>query len=130
LFTCGGTSGPPVTDVGAYEEIYAIAVPMATCPIRLARPNTRITAAKIGKPAGRARFRFKAVGRATGFQCRLVRAKVKATARRPAQKRFRACASPKAYRNLRPGRYRFAVRALNGGLADTTPASRRFRISR
>ena len=30
--TCGGTASPPVTDIGAYEEIYAIAVPAIGCP--------------------------------------------------------------------------------------------------
>jgi hypothetical protein len=120
---CGGAAGPPVPDIGAYEEIYAIAVPAMICRPPLTRPNTRITAAKIRKPLGRATFRFKAVGRATGFQCRLIRG-----AKKTARLWFKKCSSPAIYRNLKPGRYRFFVRAINGPLADTTPAKRRFRI--
>ena len=126
--TCGGAASPPVTDIGAYEEIYAIAVPAIGCPRpRVVRPNTRITAAKIRRAAGRAKFRFKAVGRATGFECKLTKAGPQAK-KSAKPKRFRKCYSPKAYRNLSPGRYRFAVRAINKGAVDRTPAKRRFRI--
>ena len=125
--TCGGTASPPVTDIGAYEEIYAIAVPMIGCPRPRARPDTRITAAKIRKPVGRAKFRFRAIGPRTGFQCKLTTATPK-TGKRAGPKRWRRCSSPKAYRNLGPGRYHFAVRAISGGAVDRTPAKRRFRI--
>jgi len=124
----GGTASPPVTDIGAYEEIYAIAVPAISCPRpRIARPDTRITAAKIRKRTGRAKFRFKAIGPRTAFLCKLTKAKPK-TGKRATPKRWRRCSSPKIHRNLGPGRYRFFVRAVNRSFADLTPAMRRFRI--
>jgi hypothetical protein len=40
---------------------------------------------------------------------------------------FAACKSPKAYR-LKPGKYRFEVRAVLKGVADSSPASRSFKV--
>ena len=129
-FGCDAPRSAPVTDIGAYEDIYAIAVPAIFCRPGIRIPDTRITAAMIRSEAGRAKFRFRAVGRATGFQRKLTRAKPKARSKkRPKPKKFRKCSSPKAFRNLRPGRYRFAVRAVNEGAIDRTPAKRRFRYS-
>jgi len=128
FIACGGAAaGPPRTDIGAYEQIYAIAVPAIGC-VRPRPPGTRITAAKIRKQAGRARFRFRAIGAASGFQCRLLRPRRKTAKPRRRQRPFRACSSPKTYRNLKPGRHRFAVRAVSGAGPDPTPARKRFRI--
>ncbi len=41
---------------------------------------------------------------------------------------FRTCRSPKTYKHLPPGRYRFTVRAVGAGGTDLTPARRTFRI--
>jgi hypothetical protein len=127
---CGVPARPPVTDIGAYEEIYAIAVPMVICKKpRGGRPDTKITKAKIRKRKGTAKFRFRATVPGSSFECRLVKAKRRKGAGASAKrKRFRRCASPKRFRNLKPGRYRFSVRAVNSSGADPTPASRRFRI--
>jgi hypothetical protein len=113
--TCAGP-GPAITDIGAYEF-----VPVApTCPPPPRKPhapNTRITGVKIRHH--RATFRFKAVKDASGmsFQCEL------------AEEPFKPCNSPRTYTYLKPGRYRFTVRAVSqpGGV-DLTPAVRSFKI--
>jgi hypothetical protein len=83
-------------------------------------PNTRISSAKISSKRREARFRFRATGSSTGFQCALVK--------RHRKPRFKKCRSPKAYRHLRAGKYTFEVRALSSAGFDPTPAKRRFKI--
>jgi subtilase family protein len=90
--------------------------------------DTQIIKARVGKH--RARFRFTGSGgRAPiSFQCKLRRPNH--GAQRARKRRFRSCSSPVAFRNLKPGRYRFKVRAVDAaGQVDTTPAKRKFRIS-
>ena len=73
-----------------------------------------------------ARFRFVSSEPGSTFKCRLTGRKA-----REALKQFRKCTSPKVYKNLEPGRYRFAVRATDAaGNTDLTPAKDRFRIVR
>ena len=110
--------------VTIYSDIVVTAT-FAQLPL-LARPATRITKATIKKKDGRATFRFGAVGTTTAFQCRLVRPKPKGRKRPRAA--FSACASPKTYLHLKPGRYTFEVRALNSAGPDSTPVARSFRI--
>lgn len=62
------------------------------------------------------RFRFAGTTGAT-FQCRLN------------MRAWKTCKSPKTYR-LKPGKYRFAVRAVLGQVKDASPAKYRFRIRR
>lgn len=69
-------------------------------------------------------FRFNSPDAGASFQCRMVRKRKGAKA--PG---FAACKSPKAYR-LKPGRYRFEVRAVLKGVADESPASRSFKVVR
>jgi hypothetical protein len=42
--------------------------------------------------------------------------------------RFRSCRSPFTTESLRPGRHRILVRAISGGTADPTPATRAFSV--
>jgi hypothetical protein len=91
-------------------------------PLRPARPNTRLGNTKIRSNKRTATFAFKDVGAAMRFQCALPRNNA-----RPA---FRRCVSPKRYRHLRPATYTFEARALNGALADLTPAKKKFTIRR
>lgn len=74
------------------------------------------------------RLRFSASDPRAGFECRLT----KLSGRRPraaAVPSFAPCGSPKSYR-LKPGRYRFEVRAALAGIADSSPAARSFRVVR
>ena len=86
-----------------------------------AKPSgTKITVAKTSSKKHSAEFRFKATG-ATGFQCRLTRAKKS----KPA---FSRCSSPKKYKNLKPGSYVFEVRGANAAGTDPKPAKKSFKI--
>lgn len=88
-------------------------------------PKTRLTRAPkrtVGTRRARARVRF--AFRSTpgaSFRCAL---KGRGLGGRP-----RTCASPLQYR-LKPGRYRFSVRAFAGGAAEPRPARRSFRVKR
>jgi hypothetical protein len=93
------------------------------CRVALAPPNTRITKTKVNQRRKKASFRFRATGRATGFECRLNRQGRKA-------KPFRNCRSPKTYKRLKRARYTFQVRAVGPGGKDPSPARKSFRIKR
>jgi streptogramin lyase len=81
---------------------------------------------KTRKKKAKVTFRFSSSTAGATFQCWLMRVTKGA---QPAILKFKACKSPKAYR-LRPGRYKFRVRAVVGGVPDLTPAARRFKIVR
>ena len=58
------------------------------------------------------------------FQCRL-----KGKAAKKAQKKWKACTSPKKYKNLKPGSYRVLVRATDiAGNTDPTPAKKKIKV--
>jgi hypothetical protein len=93
---------------------------------RLVAPNTEIRKATIARRRHLATFRFTGIGKATGFQCALVkRAKPHHKKWRPP---FRSCRSPKNYHHLTRGHYVFLVRAFNPAGSDRTPASKSFTI--
>ncbi len=73
------------------------------------------------KGKAKARFRFSSTTAGASFECSL----------RPRKKppRFKSCESPAKYK-LKPGRYRFEVRAVAGGVEDPTPASYGFKVVR
>ncbi|MGA8744997.1 MAG: choice-of-anchor Q domain-containing protein [Solirubrobacterales bacterium] len=105
---------PAVTDIGAYEFV-PVAPPCLPPPIERKphAPNTRIIGAGVRHHTVTFRFRaVKEIG-VLSFQCEL------------AEEPFRPCSSPKTYTHLRPGKYRFTVRAVGqpGGI-DLTPAIR------
>lgn len=83
-------------------------------------PDTKITKSTISSAKHRASFKFKAVGTPTGFQCAL-----KHGHKKPA---FKSCHSPKTYKNLKPGKYTFEVRAVGANGTDATPAKKSFKI--
>ena len=93
-----------------------------TARFALLPPNTKITKAKIDKAHHRAKFKFKARGKSTGFQCALVKKHKKANPH------FSSCRSPKTHTGLAPGGYTFFVRAFNAGGPDPTPAKRSFKL--
>jgi hypothetical protein len=111
----GATIDPE--DPGTEQATGAVTLSLAFFP-----PNTRLTRGRIRAQQGAASFRFRKVGVGKGFQCRLVRIGAK---RKP---KFRKCRSPKRYRNLAPGRYRFEVRVIGKVAPDATPATKTFRI--
>lgn len=67
--------------------------------------------------AEKATFRFKSNEAGSSFQCKLDR------------KPWSGCRSPKTYRNLKPGKHTFKVRARDGaGNTDPSPAKRSWRV--
>jgi streptogramin lyase len=94
-------------------------------------PDTRIDKGprkKVRTKGKRAsvKFRFSSTTAGATFECALVKKPAKKGKKTPKPK-FRSCKSPKKLK-LRPGRYRFSVRAVSGGLVDPTPATRSFRV--
>jgi hypothetical protein len=81
---------------------------------------------KTRKKRAKVKFRFSSPTPGVTFECWLMRVSKKAQL---AILKYKACNSPKVYR-LRPGKYKFRVRAVNGGVPDLTPAVRNFRIVR
>lgn len=82
-------------------------------------PGTKITKATVRGSS--AAFTFKALGPSTGFLCGLTKVGNKG--------RLRACPSHKKYRNLKPGKYTFAVAAFGPAGVDRTPAKKSFTIA-
>jgi hypothetical protein len=95
-----------------------------TCEVSQAvgPPDTKITKSKVSQRRHKAKFKFKAKGTATGFECKL-RGKGH-------KKGFRSCDSPKKYKHLKKGKYTFKVRAVGPGGKDPSPAKKRFKIKR
>lgn len=117
---------PATTDIGAYEYV-AASPPPCPQPILISGPanpkkhsaalTTTIVKAKIKERT--ASFRFKGVdagGASVKFECKLDK------------KKYHRCRSPKTYKNLKPGKHKFLVRAVSANGADSTPAKRKFRI--
>lgn len=128
---CSGTGTCAVT-LSADTAVTATFTKSGTTTSRAgtsARPNTRITSKKLNKKTRSVIFKFKAVGKASGFQCALVKQPAKShpkshhkKAKQP-KPRFSGCRSPKGYKHLaRGGRYVFYVRAVGPGGSDRTPA--------
>jgi hypothetical protein len=106
---CPASSSPPAQG-NPLQEVRAPAA--AGSP-----PGTKLLGAKIKPASGKALFRFSSIDSFSSFQCSLDR------------KPFKACKSPVRYRNLKPGRHLFQVRAVDGGgLVEPTPVVKRFRI--
>lgn len=106
-------------------------------PPPTAKPQTQLKKGPKGKVKTKGRkakvsFKFASTDKAATFQCRIVKVKKKGAkksataAKAPA---FKGCKSPKKY-TLKPGKYRFEVRAVNAAGADPTPAKRSFRVVR
>ena len=109
----------PITDIGAYEYV-AASPPPCLQPVLIsgpanpkkgsAAPTTTILKAKVKELT--ARFRFKGVdagGAGVKFECKLD------------GKKYHRCRSPKAYKNLKPGKHKFLVRAVSANGVDSTP---------
>jgi hypothetical protein len=107
----GGGSGSPAAG-GAPAAGSRAPAAKAKAPQTWVLQGTRQGSRKIA-----ARFAFDSDQAGSRFECRL------------GQGPFRPCRSPKRYRNLKPGRNLFEVRAISrSGLADPTPAKWRFAI--
>lgn len=98
-------------------------------PISARVPQTKIKLGPKGKvkttgKRARVKFRFTSSAQGATFQCSLVKLR---KGKKPPRAVFKNCKSPRTY-SLKPGRYRFKVRAVVSGQVDPTPASRTFRV--
>jgi hypothetical protein len=88
-------------------------------------PETTITKGakdKTSKP--KAKFKFTSDEPGSTFECSL-----KGKGLDPLIKQFNACASPRKYKKLDPGKYTFKVRATDlAGNVDPTPAKDKFKV--
>jgi len=117
----GGSSGTRSTIGGFSHGTVSLDATGASGAVTLtSAPDTVITSAKIKSARHKATFSFAAVGSGTSFQCMLKKPHKAAT--------FKSCTSPKTYKHLKHGRYKFSVRAVGLAGADLTPATKRFRI--
>ncbi len=99
-------------------------------PPTVTAPETKIgkgpkPVVKTKRKKAKVKFRFSSSTAGVTFECSLTRLRGKKTKAGA----FKGCKSPKTY-ELRPGRYRFQVRALDGGIPDPSPAVRKFKIVR
>ncbi len=115
---CSGNSPGCTTIIDADESVTAI--------FKARPPDTRIVGAKIDQKRSLAKFRLEAIGRASGFQCELLRSNRHSEAKK--NKRFANCRSPRLYKHLKPGVHLFKARACEASDCDATPAKRRFAI--
>jgi alpha-tubulin suppressor-like RCC1 family protein len=109
--------------------------------------GTAIAKSDINSKKKKATFSFSAPGAITGYECKLVKPKAKKKKKgkgtkkrvelakkgdkeKPKPVTFSACAGPKAYKNLKPGKYTFEVRALDILGADAVPAVKKFKIKK
>jgi hypothetical protein len=88
-------------------------------------PDTRITDGPRSRTKARhVKFWFNSDDPEAGFECKL-----RGHDLRRSVKRFHACESPRSYRHLARGRYRFKVRAVDdAGNRDPKPAKDSFRV--
>ncbi len=120
------------------ENIYAVArisglePPVIPITAPAPAPETKIAKGpkKIVKTAGKrakVKFRFTSTTAGATFQCALTKVKKVKKGKKAAKPQFKGCKSPKSY-SLKPGKYRFSVRAVSAGVVDPSAATRSFRV--
>jgi hypothetical protein len=114
----GGASWSPFGSDAGFRTYVMPPAPPDTNP-----PETTITKGVKRSETGKAKFRFTS-DEAGSFQCKLKGHDLKKKLRQ-----FRDCDSPREYRNLDDGRFKFVVRAIDAaGNVDPTPDKDRFKV--
>jgi len=120
-FPPGGT-----WEAGGAETDFAFktyVIPAPPTPPDVDPPETTITKDVKRSETGKAKFRFSSDEAAT-FECKLKGPDVRRKLRQ-----FNDCGSPRKYKNLDEGGFRFEVRSIDAaGNVDLTPAKDRFRV--
>ena len=111
----GGTTWPAFgTTDGAFRTYVADLDP----------PETSIRRDVKRSKTGKVKFRFKSDEAGARFECKLKGKHLKRKLRQ-----FNNCSSPRKYKHLHEGRYKFSVRAIDAaGNVDPTPAKDGFRV--
>jgi streptogramin lyase len=115
--------------------------PPVVAPIPILAPQTTLgktprTVVKTTAAKASVKFGFSSATAGAGFECSLAhkvkpKGKGKGKGKKPrfVGTGFGGCSSPQAYR-LKPGRYRFEVRAVVGAVRDSSPATFGFSVVR
>ncbi len=130
-----GVELPPATG-GPIPTPIPPSSPSPSGPVKVSEkpvPNTAFgkRPGKVVKAAGAkasVKFTFSSTVPGSTFQCRLIKPAVGKKKKKPVAV-FVGCRSPKVL-HLAPGKYRFAVRAVAGGVIDSSPIESAFRVVR
>jgi streptogramin lyase len=117
-----------------YEVVRISGLEPPVVPISGGKPKAPDT--KIGKgpkkvvktkgKRAKVTFRFSSSTAGATFECALVTVK-KGKGKKTPKPKFKGCKSPKKL-SLKPGKYRFSVRAVLAGVADPSPATKAFKV--
>jgi hypothetical protein len=121
----------PGSDVYAIARISGLEPPVKAEPTTIVAPETKLKKGpkrfKTKGKKAKVKFVFSSPNAGAKFECALV--KKKKGKKKVAKPKFRSCKSPQVYR-LKPGGYKFSVRAVLNGVADASPATRGFKVVR
>jgi hypothetical protein len=114
-------------------RISGLEPPVTNPPPPPAKPETKITKGPKGKVKTRkakasVKFTFSSATAGAAFECELTKKPTGKKKKAPKAK-FTGCKSPKTYK-LKPGKYKFSVRAVAAGATDPIPATRSFSVLR
>jgi phosphatidylinositol-3-phosphatase len=119
--------------LGSVEDLFGlarIADAQGVAPFGADVFTNPVAGVKLGKAkirGNKARFSFKGThGAAKRFQCALIKPAKKH--HKKSQASFANCRSPKTYKHLKRGRYRFEVVAVNSAGGISTPAIKKFKV--
>lgn len=117
----GGLELPAVTPP-KIELSYTAPSSPPVIPAPATGPNTILTShpakkVKTAKNRVKVKFSFSSPTAGATFKCKLDKAS------------FAPCASPKTYK-VKPGKHKFSVEAINGGVSDPSPASFSFKVTK
>lgn len=113
----GGTTWPAFGTTDGAFRTYVVAADLDP-------PETRITRDVKRSETGKVKFRFESDEVGATFECKLKGKDLKQKLRQ-----FNDCDSPRKYKGLDEGRYKFKVRAIDAaGNVDPTPAKDGFRV--
>jgi len=115
ILSSGDAVGGLAGKVATGDRVNVAAALAAVGPPDLTRPNTTITS--FSRTGARATIRFRSNEAGSTFQCKLDGGA------------WKACSSPKTYKNLKKGRHTIRVRAIDKvGNVDASPAAKTFRV--
>ncbi|HEY5977272.1 MAG TPA: hypothetical protein VIT85_05400 [Solirubrobacterales bacterium] len=121
---------PGESDVFKVARISGLEPPVKPGDVGGSAPETKLKKGpkkfKTKGKKAKVKFVFSSPNAGAKFECALVKKKRGKKAPKP---KFRGCKSPKVYK-LKPGAYKFSVRAVLNGVADKSPATRGFKVVR
>jgi streptogramin lyase len=124
---------PGVNDVYKVGRISGLELPKGPGTGGGTAPETKLSKGpKKFKTKGRkaaVKFTFSSSTAGAKFECALTKKPTGKKKKKASKPKFKGCKSPKKYK-LKPGAYKFSVRAVADGLTDPSPATRSFKVVR